>query len=235
MLSKKQARAFFLGGTLVTFLIFIGLTVYSLSDGNDQTNKENITESVIRGKKIWETNNCMGCHTILGEGAYYAPELTQVYNRRSEEFIKLFIKDPVAMYPGKRKMVKYNFSDGEIGDLISFFKWISEIDANGFPAEPFLKKYTSSGIIRTGVISNIKKPEIFGKLCLSCHTLDGNGQRIEPAPSLDNIGNIRDRDYLEKWIKDPNMVKKGALMPKFPLSDETISELADFLSKQKIE
>ena len=51
MLSKKQARAFFLGGTLVTFLIFIGLTVYSFSVENDQTNHENITEAVVRGKK----------------------------------------------------------------------------------------------------------------------------------------------------------------------------------------
>ncbi len=40
MLSKKQARAFFLGGTLVTFLVFIGLTVYSLSGDVDQTNKD---------------------------------------------------------------------------------------------------------------------------------------------------------------------------------------------------
>ena len=54
MLSKQQARAFFLGGTLVTFLIFIGLTIYSFSDGNDQTNYENITEQVVRGKVIWD-------------------------------------------------------------------------------------------------------------------------------------------------------------------------------------
>lgn len=35
MLSKKQARAFFLGGTFVTFLIFILLTVYFLSEAQD--------------------------------------------------------------------------------------------------------------------------------------------------------------------------------------------------------
>ena len=81
MLSKKQARAFFLGGTLVTFLIFIGLTVYSLSGDQDQTNEENLTAEVVRGKEIWETNNCMGCHTLLGEGGYYAPELTKVIDR----------------------------------------------------------------------------------------------------------------------------------------------------------
>jgi len=30
MLSKKQAKLFFLVGTFVTFAIFIGLTIYSL-------------------------------------------------------------------------------------------------------------------------------------------------------------------------------------------------------------
>ncbi len=139
MLSKKQARAFFLGGTLVTFLVFIGLTVYSLSDGNDQTNKENITESVIRGKKIWETNNCMGCHTLLGEGAYYAPELTKVvdrlnlrYDGQGEEVIKSILMSQVPWQPNGRKMVAFGMTEKESEDVVAFFKWIGEIDLNGF-------------------------------------------------------------------------------------------------------
>ncbi len=139
MLSKKQARAFFLGGTLVTFLVFIGLTVYSLSGDVDQTNKENITESVVRGKKIWESNNCMGCHTILGEGAYYAPELTKVvdrlnlkYDGQGEEVIKSILKSEVPWQPNGRKMVAYSMTEKEAEDVVSFFKWIGEIDLNGF-------------------------------------------------------------------------------------------------------
>ena len=139
MLSKKQARAFFLGGTLVTFLVFIGLTVFSLSGEVDQTNKENITESVVRGKKIWEENNCMGCHTILGEGAYYAPELTKVvdrlnqkYDGQGEEVIKSILMSEVSWQPNGRKMVAYNMTDKEAEDVVAFFKWIGEIDLNGF-------------------------------------------------------------------------------------------------------
>ena len=30
----------------------------------------------------------MGCHTIMGEGAYYAPELTNVIERRGEEYVR---------------------------------------------------------------------------------------------------------------------------------------------------
>ncbi|WP_456422392.1 c-type cytochrome [Lutibacter sp.] len=132
MLSKKQARAFFLGGTLVTFLVFIGLTVYSLSKGNDQTNNENLTAEVVRGKEIWESNNCMGCHTILGEGSYYAPELTKVIDRRGEGYVKAILMTPVPWQPNGRKMVAYGMTEAEATDVISFFKWIGKIDLNGF-------------------------------------------------------------------------------------------------------
>ena len=132
MLSKKQARAFFLGGTLVTFLVFIGLTIYSFSKPQDQSNYENITEEVVRGKKLWEANNCMGCHTILGEGAYYAPELTKVIDRRGKGYIKAVLMTPISWEPNGRKMVAYGFTEQEASDLIEFFDWIDDIDLNGF-------------------------------------------------------------------------------------------------------
>lgn len=139
MLSKKQARAFFLGGTLVTFLIFIGLTIFSFSKENDQTNHENLSAEVVRGKEIWETNNCMGCHTILGEGAYYAPELTKVidrldirYDGNGKEVIKSILMSPAPWQPNGRKMVAYGMTEQEASDVVAFFEWIGKIDLNGF-------------------------------------------------------------------------------------------------------
>ncbi len=132
MLSKSQARAFFLGGTVVTFLIFIGLTVYSLAPGNDQTNSENITPQVVHGKELWEANNCMGCHSIMGEGAYYAPELTKVIDRRGEGMVKAILMSPVPWEPSGRKMVAYGMTEEEAEAMVEYFKWIGEIDLNGF-------------------------------------------------------------------------------------------------------
>ncbi len=132
MLSKKQARAFFLGGTVVTFLIFIGLTIYSFSGEQDQSNYGKITEQIVRGKTLWEKNNCMGCHTLLGEGGYYAPELTKVIDRRGKGYIKAVLMTPEPWQPNGRKMVAYGFSNEEAEDLIAFFDWIDDIDLNGF-------------------------------------------------------------------------------------------------------
>ena len=142
MLSKGQARAFFLGGTAVTFAVFLGLSWDSLStEVQKQTHEQNLTSQVINGKHLWENNNCMGCHTIMGEGAYYAPELTKVIERRGENYIKAALMSKTPWSPRGRKMVAYGFSEQEANDLVAFFTWVGNADLNGFPAKP---KYKTS-------------------------------------------------------------------------------------------
>lgn len=141
MLSKSQARTFFLGGTIITFAVFLGLSWTSLfNEVPKRTHEENLSPQVIRGKEIWEANNCMGCHSILGEGAYYAPELTKVFERRGEGYIKAALMSKTPWSPRGRKMVAYGFSENDANDVVAFFKWIGEIDLNGFPPKPDLKK-----------------------------------------------------------------------------------------------
>ncbi|WP_136669218.1 cytochrome c [Flavobacterium sp. H122] len=132
MLSKSQARAFFLGGTFVTFTIFIGLTIYSFMPQNDQSFDEKIDVRIVRGKEIWESNNCMGCHTILGEGGYYAPELTKVVDRRGEAYIKAVLMSKEPWQPRGRKMVAYAMTEQDAEAMVAYLNWIGKIDLNGF-------------------------------------------------------------------------------------------------------
>jgi nitric oxide reductase subunit C len=105
VLSKSQAKVFFLGGTGVFTAAFLSLTIDTHRKVPAQTRQANITAEVARGKRIWEDNNCMGCHTLFGEGAYYAPELTKAVERRGKPWLRMFLKNPEAMYPNDRKMV----------------------------------------------------------------------------------------------------------------------------------
>jgi len=137
MLSKSQARTFFLGGTIITFAVFLGLSWTSLTNEvPKRTHEENLTADVIAGKHLWDRNNCMGCHTILGEGAYYAPELTRVVERRGEGYMRAVLSSKVPWAPRGRKMVVHNFNEEEVNQLIEFFKWIGNTDLNGFPPKP---------------------------------------------------------------------------------------------------
>ena len=127
MLTKQQAKLFFLVGTFVTFAVFIGLTVYSLRQV-----QTDLPADVASGKHLWEKNNCMGCHTIMGEGAYYAPELTNVIERRGEEYVKGVLMSKQPWQPHGRKMVAYGFNEKQANDLIAFFKWVGNLNLNGF-------------------------------------------------------------------------------------------------------
>lgn len=140
MLSKSQARLFFIVGTIFFSGIFLWLTIDTINKVPAQTNAQNISPEVNRGKIIWEDNNCMGCHTIFGEGAYYAPELTKAYERRGEAYIKAVLMSQTPWSPRGRKMVAYGMTDQEAKDVVAFLKWAGEADLNGFPAKPTLNQ-----------------------------------------------------------------------------------------------
>ncbi len=145
MFSKKNAQIFFFGGTFLSFAVFIGLSWHSIAyEIPKQTNSAAITEDVVRGKRIWEKNNCMSCHTLLGEGAYYAPELTKVIERRGPEMIKSILKSPTPWGPRGRLMVAYNMSEQDANDVIAFLTWCGNIDLNGFPPKPVLSQPTKN-------------------------------------------------------------------------------------------
>ncbi len=230
MLSKKAARGFFLGGTALCSIAFIGLTIDSLAQVPSRTHADKLTPAVARGKDLWDTSNCMGCHTLLGEGAYYAPELTRVYERRGAGFIRAMLTDPEKMYPGQRRMWKYDFSEGEKDDLIAFFEWIGHVDLNGFPAKPSLMAVAVAGS-GGGVASQTNRPQIFNQMCIACHALGGQGGAVGPA--LDGVGNRKTAAEITAWLQDPPAVKPGTAMPKLPLSDGQLTELTAFLSTLK--
>lgn len=227
MLSKSAARTFFLVGTGLCFGVFGLLTLDTLKRIPKQTNEELMTDQVVQGKHLWDRNNCMGCHTLLGEGAYYAPELTKVYERRGPEFIRAMLTDPEAMYPGRRKMVKYNFTEAEKEALISFFDWIGKIDLNGFPKKPDLLPTA----IGNEVAAIGTRPKVFNQMCLACHSFQGQGGNV--GPNLDSVGSRMTKDEIEGWLLDPLKVRPNSKMPKLPLKDSEIIELAAFLSQAK--
>ncbi|WJW75441.1 cytochrome c [Thiohalobacter sp. IOR34] len=134
--TKAMARNIFYGGSVFFFLLFLALTFDTQGVLPERDNRENLTEKVAQGKMLWEKNDCIGCHTLLGEGAYFAPELGNVYTRfgNSKEAIMAFIKSrPKEGIPGRRSMPQFNFTDEELDALAEFLKYASEINTANWP------------------------------------------------------------------------------------------------------
>lgn len=131
--SKTMARNVYYGGSLFFLLVFLGLTFHTVRALPARDHRENLTPQVVQGKALWEKNNCIGCHTLLGEGAYFAPELGNVYKRRGGDFIKGWIKAMPTKVAGRRQMPQFNLSDAELEAVVAFLKWTSEINTANWP------------------------------------------------------------------------------------------------------
>ncbi len=98
---------------------------------------------VSKGKLTVQAKNCMNCHTLLGNGAYYAPDLTKAWldpawgsEALREQWMMDFLLDPQANargYGTQRKMPNLDITEEEARGIIAFLKWMSSIDTNGFP------------------------------------------------------------------------------------------------------
>ena len=131
--TKSMARNMFYGGATFFFLLLVALVFDTTRSLPARDHRENITPAVVLGKTVWENNNCIGCHTIMGEGAYFAPELGNVYERRGPVFIKAWIKAMPTNIPGRRQMPQFNLSEEELDGLVEFLKWTNEIDDANWP------------------------------------------------------------------------------------------------------
>ena len=132
-MTKQMARNIFFGGSLFFILIFVALIFDSERKIPQRSNAQAITPAVVGGKKIWETRNCSGCHSLLGEGAYFAPELGNVYKRRGPDFIKAWMASQPTMAPGRRQMPQFNLDEKQLNDLVEFLRWTSEIYTENWP------------------------------------------------------------------------------------------------------
>ena len=100
-----------------------------------------LTESVARGKRVWEVNSCINCHTLHGEGAYFAPEVGNVMTRwgvidkPDDAFatLKNWIEAMPTKIEGRRQMPRFHLTDEEIRDLSNFLIWADKTDTKGWP------------------------------------------------------------------------------------------------------
>lgn len=141
LLTKSAARNIFYGGSAFFFAIFLALSAHSHYYAVTKSTTAPITESVERGKRIWEAKACFDCHTILGEGARFAPEVGDVFVRwggdkdpkAAHQMIKDWMKSQPSGAQGRRQMPNFKLNETELDDVANFLAWTSTINTQGWP------------------------------------------------------------------------------------------------------
>jgi nitric oxide reductase subunit C len=230
-MTKRGTRRFFVISTVVSAAIFLALTIESHRQVPRLTNSAAMDASVVAGKHVWHRKNCTNCHTLLGEGAYYAPDLTQIAAQRGDAYLKEFLREPSKFYSEERDgrlMPNLNLTDKEISDVIAFLAWVGRIDTQGWPPRPILVRGSAVPGANLGApaprpASN--EPVELGRVlfnatppgCAACHSIAAGVNIVGPTlagiastadgrvKAADYRGQAKDgAAYIRESIVDPN-------------------------------
>ncbi|MBB6084797.1 c-type cytochrome [Castellaniella defragrans] len=89
--AKRRAALAVLGLMLAIFLL---LSAWSFLPSRVQAIPDTIQYGgvdAVEGKRVFQAYNCMGCHTIVGNGAYFGPDLTRIYADAGPAWLAAFL------------------------------------------------------------------------------------------------------------------------------------------------
>jgi nitric oxide reductase subunit C len=214
-MSNKTAKLIFWIGTLASLVLFLALTVDTSRQFASLTHADKLDEHVVAGKHAFERRNCNDCHTILGFGSYYAPDLTRTILRIGEDATIRRLKQPeVAFANDFRKMPQQHLSDREISDIVAYLRWVSTIENHDWPPQDSQTRWKSSTerLLAAAAMSP-SAALIQQENCLICHALGGQGQ--SRGPRFEWIGARRNAAWIADYLADPTKLAPGSQMPNY--------------------
>jgi cbb3-type cytochrome oxidase cytochrome c subunit len=204
------------------------------------------TPRLDRGRDVMGNLHCVGCHKLQGidRPVMLGPDLTNVGNKTSREWIFKWLKDPrtitdasgnvsVDGYESEEepRMPRYRLNERELKAL-SVFLGAQKTDTIG----PY--RFDSHVLASWG-----KKPDAADQgearfrqmFCSTCHSLavvrGGETQLIggDIGPELSKVGSKVGTDWFVFWLRNPQAYLPHALMPRYGWSDEDLYIVARYV------
>jgi len=164
-------------------------------------------EVFFKGKEIFSSEGCLGCHQARGVGGILGPDLTEQGEKTKHEYsfqniqgeqtisnwLKEHFRDPEMVSPGS-KMLRINLEEGELDALATFVMGLAKPD---IPFDYFsmatLSEFKGNRKLLLG-------QEGFAYLCSSCHGKHGEGKSYEEFET--GVPSIGNKDFLRVASSD---------------------------------
>ncbi len=185
----------------------------------EMTRQLNLKENEIEvGRRLVSKFNCQGCHSLDGaEGRIRqlyddpgnAPPILDGEGAKVQEaWLYHFLQKPEAIRPWlKIRMPTFGFSEEQTNNLVKYFHNLAEQKISFAPAE----LHATDESIQTG-------RNLFIKLkCIQCHQ-PGEAASLSASFLAPDLTLARERlkpDWISEWLKDPQVLQSGTMMPGF--------------------
>lgn len=87
----RRAAIGVFGGMLVIWILLGGISFVRDRNRPDPHAVRFASQSAVDGKRVFQAYNCMGCHTIVGNGAYLGPDLTKIAKDAGPAWLAAFL------------------------------------------------------------------------------------------------------------------------------------------------
>jgi len=177
--------------------------------------------------RLMDDLRCLSCHSINGNGGDMAPDLTREGSAVQRAWLEEFLKNPNTLRPALiRRMPKFNLGQGEIKTVSDYI--LSAYQGQGIDSHTIDEHALTPAAAATG------KQLFYSKYgCSACHIADYKSDKGYIGPALAGVGNRLTPAWTYEWLKDPNGLRPGTLMPNFNLKDDEARNLTAFLMTLK--
>ncbi len=205
-------------GLLFGPLLLLGTSCSSAGGGSRSTSSspsQAAAANAFLNNSIVVEKQCTTCHSVAERGGTVGPKLDQVGNRRTEPWLREWLKDPNAVKDGT-KMPNFQFSPAELDEVVSVIKEMK-------------RDTETESILANSSLSQVQKgEEIFKtKDCLACHRIGSEGRFV--GPNLTWLGKRKTEEWEQEWLTDPAAYKPNTFMPNFHLSGPETGALVSYL------
>ena len=180
-------------------------------------------EGIVNSTELLRKYGCYSCHKIPGYETMgdVGPVLTEVGSKVNYSWAVNWLLDP-KLYFSTARMPKFFFTQDQaeaITDYLFSMSGTTRHDADYSKVTPN-QKLVDQGKALWGQAR-----------CNLCHTTGGRGgNHIKVyAPDLSKVGSKVNKEWLFKWIKNPNAYFPGTKMPRFRFTDAEINSLVEYI------
>lgn len=116
-------------GVLVLLVMAFVVNTVAIYAGLFDGRRSAPDDAAMRGRSLWQAQNCQACHQLFGLGGYMGPDLTNVVQDRDPARLRTFIRY------GTGRMPAHPLDDADIDALIAFLAWVDRHGRSHVPAE----------------------------------------------------------------------------------------------------
>ena len=93
---RRRVALWVFGGTMLLMVLWLSTASFAKSS-RQRPAPETISfqgQTAVDGKRVFQAYNCMDCHTLVGNGAYFAPDLTAISSGNGPAWLLAFLSPP---------------------------------------------------------------------------------------------------------------------------------------------